>query len=328
MYDQGARPDSAVAEIAARQHGVVLVAQLRGAGLDKHAVLHRVRTRRLHLVHRGVYAVGHAALSNRGRWMAAVLACGRTDSVIGGGLAEDDPASTTSGGRGTSTVLEHWGAALSHRSAAVLWELLPDRDGPIDVSIQGNGGKKEQRGIRAHRSLTLLPAAVTLRNGIPVTDVARTIADLRRMAITRGRPGLLSQRELRRAIRQAEVLGLPLGPHPDRDPTRSDLERGFLRLCRRHGLPAPEVNVRIGNHLVDFLWRDRCLVVEADGYRYHRGRAAFEDDRARDLELRGKGFTVIRLSEAQVDGDARRVAETLAAALRVGADAAQRRREA
>lgn len=100
-----------------------------------------------------------------------------------------------------------------------------------------------------------------------------------------------------------------------RDRTRSDLERDFLRLCRRHRLPAPEVNVRIGPHLVDFLWRARWLVVETDFYGFHRGRVAFQDDRGRDLDLRRLGFAVIRLSEKQVDEEPERVAEVLHAAL-------------
>jgi very-short-patch-repair endonuclease len=223
----------------------------------------------------------------------------------------------------TETALGYWGAALSHRSAAELWQLLRSRPGPIDVLVPGYGGKKRRRGIRMHRSLSLLPAHVTLRNGIPVTTPARTIADLRRAIAKPGKAGLISPRELRRAVRQAEVLGLPLGDGVDRDRTRSDLERDFLRLCRGHGLPTPELNVRIGPHLVDFLWRDRMLVVETDGYRYHRGRQAFEDDRGRDLDLRGRGYSVIRLTGKQVDEEPRRVAEVVSAALRVGADAAR-----
>jgi len=107
------------------------------------------------------------------------------------------------------------------------------------------------------------------------------------------------------------MLGLPTGEDEDRDRTRSDLEECFLRLCGRHRLPSPEVNVRVGRHLVDFLWRDRMLVVETDGYRYHSGRAAFEDDRARDLDLKGHGFEVIRLSEEQVCREPKQVVDTL-----------------
>lgn len=99
------------------------------------------------------------------------------------------------------------------------------------------------------------------------------------------------------------------------DRTRSDLERAFLRLCRRHRLPTPEVNVCAGRHRVDFLWRERRLIVETDGYRYHRGKTAFEDDRARDLDLRALGFEVVRLSERQVDEQPGHVAEVLTAKL-------------
>jgi very-short-patch-repair endonuclease len=219
------------------------------------------------------------------------------------------------------TILDHWGGVLSYRSAAELWGLLPPRGGLIDVSVPGDGGKKRRRGVRLHRSLSLLPAAVTLHDGIPVTTVARTIADLRRAAFGKGGGKTVSPRELRRAIRQANFLGLPIGPETGRDRTRSDLERDFLRLCRRYQLPAPEVNVRVGPHLVDFLWRERRLVVETDGYASHRGRAAFEDDRSRDLELRSWGFQVVRLAEKQLSDDAERVAEAVTAALRVGADA-------
>jgi very-short-patch-repair endonuclease len=73
------------------------------------------------------------------------------------------------------------------------------------------------------------------------------------------------------------------------DGTRSDLEWLFLRLCRAHGLPEPENNSLLWGYEVDFLWRDARVVIETDSYRYHRGRAAFEDDRARDLELRRRG---------------------------------------
>jgi very-short-patch-repair endonuclease len=121
--------------------------------------------------------------------------------------------------------------------------------------------------------------------------------------------------ELRRAVRQASVLGLSIGDGVKDDRTRSDLERDFLRLCRRNRLPAPEVNVRVGRHLVDFLWHDRMLIVETDGYRYHRGRQAFEDDRARDLALRSLGYEVLRIADRQVDDEPERIAEVLRARL-------------
>ena len=96
------------------------------------------------------------------------------------------------------------------------------------------------------------------------------------------------------------VLGLPLGQVDFDEPTRSELEFLFLELCRKNGLPTPEVNRRIGSLIVDFVWPDRRLVVETDGYKYHRGRISFEDDRSRDLELKTLGYEVIRLTHHQV----------------------------
>jgi very-short-patch-repair endonuclease len=105
---------------------------------------------------------------------------------------------------------------------------------------------------------------------------------------------------LRRAIREAEVLGFDLGGSADPQFTRSELEHTFLRLCRRHRLPMPEPNARIDRFIVDFLWREHRLIVETDGYQFHRGRQAFEDDRRRDTQLRLMGFEVIRFTYRQI----------------------------
>ena len=290
-----ARPSLRIAEIAGKQHGVVAIDQLRGCGLGKRAIEHRVACGLLHRVHRGVYAVGHSALPPEARWLAAVLA-------LGGGP------------RGGGAVLEYWGAAVSHRSALSLWSLLPVSQAPVDVIVGGHGGRARREGIRVHRSLSLGPRDVTLHRGIPVTTPKRTIADLREAISTRRR-GAIASHELRKAIRQANVLGLPIGPRDAKVRTRSDLEGDFLRLCRHYRLPLPEVNVRVGPYLVDFLWRERRFVVETDSYLYHRGEVAFQDDHARDLELMSRGFEVLRISELQLDEDSARVAEVLAGRL-------------
>jgi len=205
------------------------------------------------------------------------------------------------------------GAVLSHASAVVLWGLLRPIAGAVDVSVPTTAGRRQRPGIRLHRCRSLVaampgdadPAPVTRNRGIPVTTVSRTLADIR---------GALPSRLERRARRQAEVLGLPLGGGAS-DRTRSDLESAFLRLCRRDRLPAPEVNAEVAGFTVDFLWRSAELVVETDSYAYHRGRVAFEDDRARDLALRELGFDVIRVADRQLDEESRRVAALVADAL-------------
>jgi hypothetical protein len=125
------------------------------------------------------------------------------------------------------------GAALSHMSAPALWGLLRDVDGLVDVSTPARSGRAARAGICLHRSATLAGASITRRLRIPVTTPARTIEDLR---------GVAAPHLVRRATRQAELAKYRLGPTVDGDRTRSDLERDFLRLCRRFGIPAPKVN--------------------------------------------------------------------------------------
>jgi very-short-patch-repair endonuclease len=289
MGRKSATADSLIARVARVQHGIVTTSQLVEAELETSAISKRVRSGRLHRIHQGVYAVGHEGLSKEARWMAAVLACGS-------------------------------GAVLSHGAAAVHWGLLRPLDGPIDVTVPTQNGRKRRRGIRIHRCAPLgaplrphgtvkrLAPAATVRDRIPVTTVPRTLADL---------PATLPPRLVRRAIRQAEFHRLQTGIQTDR--TRSDLERYFLRLCRRHGLPLPEVNVLIGGMTVDFLWHCAWLIVETDSYATHGGTVAFEDDRERDLRLRRLGYSVHRFSERQLELESAAVAEDVAAALRAAA---------
>jgi very-short-patch-repair endonuclease len=292
-------PDRRVAEVAARQHGVVTRRQIEAAGLGSKAITSRIRRGQLHRLHRGVYAVGHRAPSWHQRWMAAVLACGD-------------------------------GAMLSHHSAAALWELLRPIKGAVHVSVPSTSGRAVQRGIHLHRcpSLSSPPPGepspspsyldqeggrgrrlITYRHNIPVTTIQRTIEDLR---TSRFFPPHL----LRRAIRQAEHKGHRLeGVESDR--TRSDLETLFLDLFRLHRIPPPEVNVKLGRHEVDFLWRSHNLVVEVDSFLYHRGSVSFEDDHSRDLDLRQLGYTVLRFSERQLEDEPESVAADVAQALAV-----------
>jgi hypothetical protein len=288
--------DAAIAEIADRQHGVITGKQLAAAGLGRAAVSERTSMGRLHRIHRGVYAVGHRGLSLHGRFMAAVLACGD-------------------------------GAVLSHVSAAVLWELLKPIDGPVHVSTPSTSGRSRRPGIHLHRTPSLNPhpepspspsysqqeggrrgrLLTTRRHDIPVTTVARTLEDLRGSQ-------LLEPHLIRRATRQAELKGYRLG-HLTTNRTRSDLEALFLDIVHRHHIPPPEANVKLGRWTVDFLWSRERLVVETDFWGYHRGSVAFEDDHARDLDLRSAGYTVLRYDDTQLENEPARVAADVSRAL-------------
>ena len=255
-------PDALVAIIAARQHGVISLAQLLRCGLSRSGIDRRVRAGRLHPVYRSVCAVGHAGLTDPARWKAATLAVA--------------------------------GSVLSHRSAAELWELLDAKGGIPHITVPHASSPSPRRGIRIHRSRTISASRTMSRAGIPLTSPARTIADLERVA---------DAAEVRRAIRGAERRGLPLADDHVSDKTESDLEREFLAICRRFGVPEPDVNVPIGRYRVDFLWPQQRLIVELDGYIYHRGRQAMRDDNDRDLELELLGFRVIRIDDSRIAGD-------------------------
>jgi very-short-patch-repair endonuclease len=82
--------------------------------------------------------------------------------------------------------------------------------------------------------------------------------------------------------------------------TRSEMEERFLARCDEHGLPRPEVNTRIEGEEVDFAWRDAKLIVEVDGYAYHRSPTAFESDRERDVKLVLAGWRVLRFTWTQL----------------------------
>ena len=81
------------------------------------------------------------------------------------------------------------------------------------------------------------------------------------------------------------------------------LERDFVLLCERHGLPLPEPNVRIGRFRPDMLWREARVIVELDGRDAHRTAAQRGSDRRRQAELERRGFTAIRFSWAEVHHD-------------------------
>lgn len=268
-------PDARVAKIAARQHGVATRRQLEEAGLGSKAITIRVRKRQLLRVHHGVYVLGAFPLTHRQRWMAAILACGD-------------------------------GAVLSHHSAAALWELLRPIDGPVHVSIPTHQKRRSRKGIRLHRCPSLVQRGfLTRRHNIPVTTIQRTIDDLE---------GTVPSYLLRRAKRQAEHRGVHLeGVEGKR--LRSDLEEDFLALLPEHRFPPPETNVKVGRHEVDFLWRSRRLVVEIDSFLYHQGSVSFQNDHARDLDLRSCGYTVLRYTEEQLEDEPERIAADVAAAL-------------
>lgn len=184
----------------------------------------------------------------------------------------------------------------------------------MDITVPGRDpGPKP--GIRIHRVRALDPADIGKVDGIPTTSVPRTLLDLAADGATRDLEQAVAEASARRLLRHQDLLSL-LARHrghkgmrtlralldADAGPalTRSEAEERLLTLVRAAGLPPPETNVRVGPFEVDFLWRESRLIVEVDGFAFHSSREAFERDRARDAELLGRGFRVLRLTWRQI----------------------------
>jgi very-short-patch-repair endonuclease len=167
-------------------------------------------------------------------------------------------------------------------------------------------------------------------DGIPITAPARTLVDLaassgvdriERLINEADRLDLVDPVMLRGALgdyrgqRGVGRLRAVLDPRFFR-PTRSGLERRFLRLVDRAGLPVPLTREWVNDFEVDFYWPDLGLVVETDGARYHRTPSRQTRDRERDQAHTVSGLTQLRFTEDQIDFEAPYVIETLRAVFR------------
>ena len=243
-----------------------------------------------------MYAVGSSDLTQHGLFMAAVLSCGP-------------------------------GATLSHDSAAALWGLMPARR-TIHVSVPTNV-RRRSAGILVHRR-KLATADVTVHQGIPVITPVCALIDL---------AARHPAKRVERAINTADDLGLTgperlrseldrIGPRPGLAPlrrlldrrtfrmTRSELERRFLLLVRRAGLPVPLTKQQVNGFEVDFYWPELGLVVETDGLRYHRTPQQQARDHVRDHAHAVTDVRYLRFTHDQIAHDPDYVVRILTAVAR------------
>jgi very-short-patch-repair endonuclease len=268
MRGEGRTVEAVLAALASDRHGVVTRRRLLAAGVSAGEIERRVRSGALLPEHRGVYRVGHQAPSREARYLAAVEACGD-------------------------------GAVLCGRAAGHLHGVVKGAPPPPEVMAPG---ERRIEGITTCRSKRMDPRDATEFFGIPVTAVARTLVDL---------AAVLRADALARACHEAGVLhgttpaqvAAVLARRPsspgaatlrrvllgDVRVTLSTLERRFLARLKAAGLPLPETNRPAGGRRVDCCWPAHRLTVEVDGYRYHRSRYAWEQDRRREREARARG---------------------------------------
>jgi very-short-patch-repair endonuclease len=274
--------DRRVATLAGRQHGVVGRWQLHELGLSDQMIKTRIAHGGLGRLHRGVYAVGHRAITIESRWMAAVLAHGPE-------------------------------AVLSHRSAGQFWGLYPRSR--IEPEVTCPGSRKTKRGIVTHCGS--LPGDEVVRaRGIPVTTVPRTMFDLAAVLEDREVERAWNEMEVRGYTDQLSVPHL-LERYPGRQGssvlarlanpktlpvgiTRNDFEEAFLALVDRHGLPRPRMNAHLALrgrfYEIDCLWERERVAIELDGGAVHMTKKAFHDNRERDRILTAEGYTATRIT--------------------------------
>ncbi|HZJ28668.1 MAG TPA: type IV toxin-antitoxin system AbiEi family antitoxin domain-containing protein [Solirubrobacterales bacterium] len=293
-----------IAALADRQDGVVTASQLEALGVGDSTVFRLTRAGYLFRVHRGVYTVGRARATERGRIRAGVFACG-SDAVA------------------------------SHHTAAYLHQLTSRLPRPIQVTRPA-GGRASHRGVEVTQVRRPGRVARVSLYGIPTTTVAQTLFDLAArtprgevedlidLAATAQRRRLLDLAALRQAATRnagrpgARAFGRLLARlDPDVLATRSRMERHVLRLCREAGLPAPRAGATIIGYEVDLVWAEQRLIVEFDSRAFHTDVRAFERDRERDARHLQAGYRTLRITYRMLMEDRREVVRRIA--LLVGA---------
>jgi very-short-patch-repair endonuclease len=277
------RADVAVAQLAARQHGVLSVAELLACGLSPDAISVRANNGRLHPLHRAVYAVGHPNPTRDGWYLAAVKACEEA-------------------------------AVLSHRSGAMLENIIGWEDRYPDVLVLGDRAPRHPR-INGHRTSYLPAHHVTTVRGIPVTTAERTLLDLAGVLPEHRLRRAVRQAQFLKLTTIGSLIEVLHGPGPTRGrkklarilatgaaPTQSELEDAVLDLILRGGFAHPSVNAPLyvaGNRIVpDFRWPEQRLVVEADGP-HHDDPLERAADKERQTILEAHGDRVLRVTWKQ-----------------------------
>ncbi len=279
-----------ISTIASRQYGHVTRGQLRELGVPERTISYWIASGRLTPVHAGVYAVDYVRPEPIARAAAAVLACGP-------------------------------GAALSHESAAVLWGLARSWPERPEVTVVGD---RRRPGIAVHRTSTLRSADIRRHLGIRVTSPARTVVEiaprLTRPALTRAVNDARLSGYLHLSDLEELLVRLPTHPgtrlvgeilETGNGPTRSGFEDAFVAFARRAGLPSPRINARVAGYEVDALFGQERVIVELDGYEFHRGRRAFERDRERDAATLAAGFQTVRMTWTRLNDQAQAEARRL-----------------
>lgn len=272
-------PDATIAALALRNHGVVTRAALLDAGLTDEHIRHRLAAGCLHREHPGVYRVGHRAPSADASYTAAVLAGGARAALAGSAAAWrfgllGGPAPRPE--IATGVVRRRLEGVVCRRGAS----------DPRDRTIW--------RGLR---TVTVARALVEIAAGLDADALARACHEAGvRFGTT---PGHVADALSRwPAAPGARRLRAVMGG--ETKVTLSRLERGFIALLRREGLPLPVTNRPASARRVDCRWPELRLTVELDSYTFHNSRRSWERDRRREREAYARGDDLRRYTWSDV----------------------------
>ena len=210
--------------------------------------------------------------------------------------------------------------ALSHQCATGWWELPGFDVDPLQVMRFRPGSSKRSSLARLHRPVRLLPHHLTEWRGVPVTRPARTLFDLaavddpkrvERTYDTMWSRGLVNPGLMDRTLTELQGRGRPGIQLMRRlidarrglvQPTGSRLERRFEALNERASIPRLRRQIEVGDDdgwigRMDFVGRERALVVEVDSEIHHAALLDVQRDRSVTRRLEAAGWHVLRLRE-------------------------------
>jgi very-short-patch-repair endonuclease len=283
-----------MANLAARQYGIVTRDQLAELGYTDHMVDHALRTGRLQAWHRNVFAVGHGGLSPHGLCMAAVLFRGD-------------------------------GAMISFQSAVWLWGLERKLEIPVNVSVRWRG--HAQNAIGLHHCPALRDEDFATTELLPVTAVPRTLLDYAWTAKTYRLEAAIDRADRLELLDPVAIDRITdeIRGHRGRRPlqramtiyrengfTRSGGEKRLLAVLADAGIRRPIVNNFIDGYELDFYWEHERFAIELDSWEHHRSRRSFEEDRKRQEELAIGGIETIRITGTRLKHEPREVADRIA----------------
>lgn len=277
-----------------RQDGIVTLAQARRSGLSDSAVQRKVRSGRWRRCGTGVYFVDDRPFTPAARIRAAVWS--RGPLAVASGLAAA------------------WWLGLAHLEPGIVEVTVPRTSsgrGGAGVRIRRRDLNPQDiyecRGLRVTGpALTVLEAS-TAGGGVALMDGALQrrlgLPDLQRAQLrNRGRHGATAARRLLEAAAGG---------------ARSEAERLAIELLTGSGITGWQANYRDGTYAIDIAFPGQKVAIEIDGWAFHSGPAAFQNDRKRQNKLALRGWTVLRFTWLDLTQHPERVLAAIRAAISV-----------